>query len=109
MSDKFGLKVHEKDNVATIFAVVACGEQILISDKKGQKQDIEAISEIPYGHKVAIVDIPEGENVFKYGESIGRTTNSIKKGEHVHVHNMESLRGRGDFQSEVKQESADAI
>lgn len=109
MSDKFGLKVHENDNVATIFGVVDCGEQILISDKKGRKQDIKAVSEIPYGHKLAIVDIFEGESVFKYGEVIGRATSSIKKGGHVHVHNMESLRGRGDFSSEFKQENADAI
>ena len=97
MSDKFGLKVHEKDHVATVFAVVALGEEIVASDKKGQRESLVAISEIPYGHKIAIVEIAKGEKVFKYGESIGRATCLIKKGEHVHVHNMESLRGRGDF------------
>lgn len=97
MSDIFGLKVHEKDHVATVFALVSPGEDIAVCDHKGQRESLVAISEIPYGHKIAIADISEGEQVFKYGESIGRATCLIKKGEHVHVHNMESLRGRGDF------------
>lgn len=109
MPDKFGLKVHKKDNVATIFAVVACGEQLLVSDKKGLKQKIEARSAIPYGHKIAIVDILKGESVFKYGEIIGRATCFIKKGGHVHIQNMESLRGRGDFSDGIKQENEDEI
>ncbi len=35
--------------------------------------------------------------VYKYGESIGRATQEIKSGDYVHVHNVESERGRGDW------------
>lgn len=40
------------------------------------------------GHKYAIKDIKCGENVIKYGNPIGHATADIKKGEHVHSHNV---------------------
>ncbi len=33
---------------------------------------------------------------YKYGQVIGRATKDIEAGGHVHVHNLESTRGRGD-------------
>ena len=42
------------------------------------------------GHKYALCDIKEGENVIKYGNPIGHATADIKKGEHVHTHNMKT-------------------
>ncbi len=40
------------------------------------------------GHKYALCDIPRGANVIKYGNPIGHATADIKKGEHVHTHNV---------------------
>jgi len=48
------------------------------------------------GHKFAIRDIPKGRRIVKYGETIGIATQDIQSGQHVHVHNIESTRGRGD-------------
>ena len=45
------------------------------------------------GHKYARRDIAEGENVIKYGMPIGHATCAIKKGEHVHVHNVKTNLG----------------
>ena len=45
------------------------------------------------GHKVSLFDINEGEDVIKYGYPIGRATCDIKKGEHVHSHNMKTKLG----------------
>ena len=42
------------------------------------------------GHKYALRDIAEGENVIKYGMPIGHATKPIAKGEHVHVHNVKT-------------------
>lgn len=50
MEGKFGLKVHEKDNIATIFGVVIPEEIITIADKIGNTKDIVAKSDIPYGY-----------------------------------------------------------
>jgi len=60
-------------------------------------QEIKAAADIPYGHKIAIKPIAKGETVFKYGLSIGKATENIKVGDHVHVHNIEPCRGRGDL------------
>ena len=45
------------------------------------------------GHKYALRDIAEGENVVKYGMPIGHATKPISKGEHVHVHNVKTNLG----------------
>ena len=45
------------------------------------------------GHKYALRDIAEGENVVKYGMPIGHATCAIRKGEHVHVHNVKTNLG----------------
>jgi len=38
--------------------------------------------------------------ILKYGEVIGRATRDIEAGAHAHVQNIESLRGRGDWEKE---------
>jgi len=40
--------------------------------------------------------LKKGDVVYKYGEVIGIATVDIKTGDYVHVHNIESTRGRGD-------------
>ena len=42
------------------------------------------------GHKYALCDIKTGENVIKYGSPIGHAIADIKKGEHVHTHNLKT-------------------
>ena len=42
------------------------------------------------GHKYALRDIKKGEDIIKYGNPIGHATEDIKKGEHVHVHNVKT-------------------
>ena len=42
------------------------------------------------GHKYALCDISSGENIIKYGNPIGHAVADIKKGEHIHTHNMKT-------------------
>ena len=50
------------------------------------------------GHKYAIRDIKYGEDIIKYGQSIGHATSDIKKGEHVHTHNLKTnLSGKLEY------------
>ena len=51
---------------------------------------IHSINEIQLGHKIAMVDLNEGDTILKYGHDIGKVVKSIKKGEHVHVHNVKT-------------------
>lgn len=103
MELKMALKVHDRDNVATIFANgILDGMQVEIRDKKGNSETVTVKGNIPYGHKIAVRAISEGEEITKYGEEIGMATKDIAKGEYVHVHNLDSMRGRGDLQREAK-------
>ena len=52
---------------------------------------------IAFGHKLALVPLAAGAPVYKYGEVIGIASADIPAGAHVHVHNVESQRGRGDL------------
>lgn len=98
MEQKLALKVHDCDNVATIFAPdIRDGISVEIRDKKGHSEMVIVHGDVPYGHKIAICDIHLGEEIIKYGEEIGVATTEIKKGDYVHVHNLDSMRGRGDL------------
>ncbi len=97
------LKVDDRDNVATIFANgITDGTAVRMTDKKGATELITVHGDVPYGHKIAVKDISKGEHIFKYGESIGAAETDIRKGDWVHVHNMEALRGRGDLPKEER-------
>jgi altronate dehydratase small subunit len=90
------IKIRRKDNVATVLRDVGQEEKIVI-DVEGQKIEMVVREAFPYGHKFSTVDIARGEKIYKYGEVIGRATDGILAGFHVHIHNVESLRGRGDI------------
>ena len=91
------IKLHDSDNVASVFDSVSAGATVQVIDKKGASYELKVHQDIPYGHKVAIAEVAVGEQVNKYGEEIGIASVPIHVGEHVHVHNIESIRGRGDW------------
>ena len=98
MSLNLALKVNDLDNVDTIFANgITDGTIIEVRDKKGNSENVKVIGDVPYGHKIAVKDIKKDEIITKYGEEIGIATADIKVGEYVHVHNLDSMRGRGDW------------
>ena len=90
--------LNRDDNVG---AVVGCdatsGARCML--RGAMTGSLEVRQPTPHGHKVALKAIHAGEHVIKYGVPVGRTTVAVALGEHVHVHNMESLRGRGDLLS----------
>lgn len=79
------IKITSKDNVAVAMGAIKKGEEIVLNG-----QNIIAISDIPFGHKIALYDITENKNIIKYGQPIGRAKFFIKKGQHVHVHNLKT-------------------
>ncbi|HZG56265.1 UxaA family hydrolase [Paenibacillus sp.] len=89
------IKMHANDHVATMLRDAKAGETLSFAFA-GERLQVTLKEDVAFGHKVALVDIPEGTHVKKYGETIGRATASIPVGSHVHVHNIEGIRGRGD-------------
>jgi len=81
----------EKDNVVTCCSPISEGTCVPVGEAS-----VTAVQDIPIYHKMALVAIPAGQIVFKYGQPIGIASKDILPGQHVHVHNLESDRGRGD-------------
>ncbi len=92
------LLMNEKDNVATCVADVSAGEDVVF--RKGDDYvTLKALEPIAYCHKIALIDIASGADIIKYGESIGVTTESVKKGAWVAHHNLVSV--PRDYESEM--------
>lgn len=90
------IAIKAKDNVATAIRDIEANRTATI----GIEDEILTVTvsqPIPLGHKLALRRIRSGEDILKYGTAIGRATREIEVGEHVHVHNVESTRGRGDL------------
>jgi len=97
------LVMDQKDNVGTAAVELDRGETFLV--EADIHREVTTLEKIPFGFKVALVDISEGDHIYKYGEVIGRSTFSIKAGEMVHVHNIAGTRGRGDLELVTEKKS----
>ncbi|WP_424136748.1 UxaA family hydrolase [Roseomonas chloroacetimidivorans] len=78
--------LHSKDNVAVVRARLEPGADL-------GRAGLRARTEVPRGHKVAVLAVSAGGAVRKYGQIIGYATRAIAAGEHVHLHNMEMREG----------------
>ena len=94
--ERTAIAIKEQDNVATAIKDIAAGQEAVVGIGE-QTFMIQVTQDIAYGHKFALRSIGMGEAVRKYNCVIGRATCDIEPGQHAHVHNMESLRGRGDM------------
>ena len=82
----------EKDNVGVVvIEKTTKGQEYncwIMENNKSTK--INSLSKILLGHKIALINLKEGDTILKYGYDIGKVVKSIKKGEHVHVHNVKT-------------------
>ena len=88
--------LNDADNVATLIRKAEKGDSYL-HPKTSSNSEIKITTNIPFGHKLAIKPIKQGNLIIKYGRAIGRATQDIPAGAHVHEHNCEGLKGRGDM------------
>lgn len=86
------LHIDPRDNVAVALGELQPGQRLTVGSMEVAAQDV-----IPFGHKMALRDIAVGDWIVKYGEHIGIASRPITRGQHVHTHNLESQRGRGDL------------
>jgi len=93
--------IETKDNVATAIATLQSGTALAIETGRG-KVELTLRDDIRFGHKFSLARIEAGSDILKYGEVIGTATQVIESGEHVHIHNVVSTRGRGDLAKEEK-------
>lgn len=74
-------KINISDNVAVAIAPLSEGDTV---------DGITVKEKIPSGHKIALCNIKKGEDIIKYGASIGKASQNILKGALVHTHNLHS-------------------
>jgi (2R)-sulfolactate sulfo-lyase subunit alpha len=89
------LLVHDKKDTVGVVAVegLKAGTNMLcVVTANNSSFRLKSKMDVPIGHKVALVDIKTGDTVWKYGHDIGKAVADIKKGEHVHVHNLKTKR-----------------
>ena len=90
---KTDIIIHdEKDNVGVVVIDKITPNQecnCWVMENDGSVT-IKSKSEIPLGHKIAMIDFKEGDTILKYGHDIGKVVKPINKGEHVHVHNVKT-------------------
>lgn len=77
--------ISPTDNVAV--AIQELHPSDVVSTPHG---DIVIKSDIPVGHKFALMDLPLGTNIIKYGYPIGHSIVDVHVGEHVHTHNIKT-------------------
>jgi altronate dehydratase small subunit len=84
--------LHEDDDVAVLVDSLEQGTVVIVS-KGTENISLHIRQALPLGHKIALRDLPTGHPVRKYGEVIGKLRSPVVAGEHIHVHNLASLRG----------------
>lgn len=78
---KEAIIINEKDNVAVALIDLHKGDTVF---------DVELVDDVKTGHKIAMQDFEVDDNVIKYANAIGHAIQPIKKGEHIHTHNIKT-------------------
>ena len=95
---KKAIILSQNDNAATLLENVFVHDEVEVFDsEKNSVYVLNSLSNINRGHKIAVMDIEKNSHIIKYGHVIGKASDFIQKGELIHIHNLESERGRGDL------------
>ena len=79
------LKINPDDNVIVAITDLKAGEIITVDNIT-----IHLNEDVPAGHKVALKDFTEGENIIKYGYPIGHTLTALKQGDWINEKNIKT-------------------
>lgn len=82
-------RIHPDDNVATLLEPTGAGPVRLLGST-ATEPPLAATESIYLGHKIALADLPVGSPVMKFGTRIGHTTQPVRRGAWVHLHNLAS-------------------
>lgn len=91
---KKGILLHEAtDDVGVAVMDLKAGEEIGVATLEGKDvKQIKLVGDVPLGHKVAMSDLAQDKHIIEYGRAVGYASVKIMAGEHVHIHNIKSLR-----------------
>lgn len=83
---------HRGDDVAVAVRDAEPGDASGAYLDTGERFQVAVRAKIPLGHKVALRDLAENEDVVEYGARIGLARCPVTAGDHVHTHNLRSAR-----------------
>jgi altronate hydrolase len=83
------IRLDPSDTVAVCRVAISAGQRVCVDGG-----ELTAHDAIPQGHKIALLPHAVGGEVIKYGHPIGVVTAPITAGQHVHTHNLATVRGR---------------
>lgn len=97
------LKINPADNVVVAIQPQSAGAVITVDGNQ-----ITLLEDVPAGHKIAIKDLAEGENVIKYGFPIGHAREAKKAGAWMNENNIKTnLAGLLSYEYHPKQVTLD--
>lgn len=79
------LKINPADNVVVALQPQSAGAIITIDGRS-----LTVLEDVPAGHKIAIKDLAEGENIIKYGFPIGHAREAKKAGSWMNENNIKT-------------------
>lgn len=92
------IKINPVDNVIVAIENMQVGEKLSVDNIT-----FTVLDDIATGHKIALQDFSEGENIIKYGSPIGHARNAIKQGSLVNETNIKTnLEGILEYNYEPK-------
>jgi (2R)-sulfolactate sulfo-lyase subunit alpha len=89
------LLIHDRrDNVGVVVVedLTSGTDMLCVITEDNSEIRARSNQDVPIGHKVALKDLAVGDTVIKYGEDIGKVVAPIRKGDHVHTHNLKTKR-----------------
>ncbi|MEC9004203.1 MAG: altronate dehydratase family protein [Planctomycetota bacterium] len=87
------IHLHSNDNIGVATRNLNAGEVISVATSEITLQE-----DVPTGHKFALESLTADQQIFKYGQSIGITSDAIGAGHWVHTHNL----ANGDLNQEYE-------
>lgn len=89
------LLVHDRqDNVGVVVVedLQPGTDMLCVTTQDNSDFRMKANVAVQIGHKIALKDLKVGDTVTKYGQDIGKIVADVKKGDHVHTHNLKTKR-----------------
>ncbi|BBH21423.1 altronate hydrolase [Paenibacillus baekrokdamisoli] len=80
------IRLAEKDHVIVALKEISKGETLLLE----KNEELIVVDDVPEGHKIVTCPIRKGEDVLKFGYSIGIAKEDLIAGSWVHTHNLET-------------------
>lgn len=99
------IQIHPKDNVAVALTDLEAGSQVVLGERT-----VTLKENIARGHKMALRFLHPGEDVVKYGVSIGHVTEEVEPGQWLHTHNVKTnLSGESEYQYHPTQDRKSVV